>query len=180
MSGSLSLVWWYQHHGVGGIIANKKTRLAIVYGNLRCVRYRAIIVQQRVTTYAHRRHRHQRITIQDNARPHIVRVVTTFCKGQLFLAISPIWHIEHAKKKKQSSILSTKCTVAGCCVAKNVVRSLIPMRVLFWLPSFFHEMCRLIKHQLNVKCNLIHSVREVTHTKHVALGTFCLWQSNFR
>lgn len=60
----------------GGITATGRTDLVIINGNLNAVGYRDNIVRQHVLPFLQQ---HRGVTFQqDNARPHVARVVTAF------------------------------------------------------------------------------------------------------
>ena len=85
----------------GGITSHGRTQLVIVNGNLTGLRYRDEIIGPHVQAFIQRQGRN--ITLQqDNARPHVARVVTDFLRQQNipvlpWPAVSPdLSPIEHA------------------------------------------------------------------------------------
>ena len=65
----------------GGITSHGRTQLVIVNGNLTGLRYRDEIIGPHVQAFIQRQGRN--ITLQqDNARPHVARVVTDFLRQQ--------------------------------------------------------------------------------------------------
>ena len=83
----------------GGITGNARTPLVVINGNLTGARYRDEILQAHVVPFV----RQHAVTLQqDNARPHIARVVTDFLTQQTvnvlpWPAVSPdLSPIEHA------------------------------------------------------------------------------------
>ena len=73
----MSIVWWGQCYGVGGITAHGRTPLVVVAGNLTGIRYRDEIVQPYVSPFIQAQANN--VTFQqNNARPHVARVVRDY------------------------------------------------------------------------------------------------------
>lgn len=92
----------------GGITATGRTPLVVVNGNLNAVRYRDEILQTHVIPFINAQQRH--ITFQqDNARPHVARVVQDFLAQQnvdvlqwpaISPDLSPIEHVWDEMKRR--------------------------------------------------------------------------------
>lgn len=134
----------------GGISAHGRTPLQIVNGNLTSVRYRDEIIQRHVIPFIQRHQNH--ITLQqDNARPHVARVVRDLFVQQnvdvlpwpaVSPDLSPIEHVWDEMERRLRRLPNQPVTLADLGQALTNIWNNIPQAFLNTLVASMRRRCQ--------------------------------------
>ena len=132
----------------GGITAHSRTPLVIVAGNLTGIRYRDEIVQPYVIPFIQAQANN--VTFQqDNARPHVVRVVRAYLTQQnidllpwpaVSPDLSPIEHVWDEMERRLHHLSNQPVTLAEMGTALICIWNNIPQ-------AFFNNLVRSMRHR---------------------------------
>lgn len=134
----------------GGISSQGRTQLVIVRGNLTGVRYRDEIVIPHVLPFLQRQGRNMTFQ-QDNARPHVARVVTGFLAQQNVSVLpwpavspdlSPIEHVWDEMKRRLRQRRNQPLTLDQLAQTLVNIWNTIPQAVIANLVASMPRRCR--------------------------------------
>lgn len=136
----------------GGITRNGRTPLQLVNGNLTGIRYRDEILQRHVIPFIQNQGR--QITLQqDNARPHVARVVRNFLNQQnvdvlpwpaVSPNLSPIEHLWDEMERRLRDLPNPPVTLQEVGPALVNIWNNIPQAFLDNLVSSMRRRCRAV------------------------------------